>query len=169
MAVRLKPILPPKKIFDARKFDRAVDDGLRKTMNAGKGLFQRTTRNFRTVDVIFTVDVESGRGQASVGTNNRIYGFITHGTRPHLIVPVRAKFLVFGEGKYSPVTTPGKLGSRRVGTGLQGAGGVARPIFAKRVRHPGTKARRFEEEVAKRLQPILTANMKSAFLKGFIR
>ena len=56
---------------------------------------------------------------AIVGTNDRIALWHHEGTVPHVIVPRRARFLVF----YWP----------RVG----------RVVYAKRVRHPGTQPNRF--------------------------
>lgn len=163
MVVRLKPIVPKDRV-DLGKLDKEINNAVKRTLEVGAGYFKRTTSTWRTVSVAFTIDgPHNGRG--SVGTDNDIYGFVTRGTRAHLITPVRSKFLVFGEGKYSPVTRPGVLGSRRVGTGLRGAGGVARPIFAKRVRHPGTKARGFEELVANKLQRVLETNVTAAILK----
>lgn len=164
MAVRLKPILPKTK-FNPAKLDREVNRAIMQSLETGKKLFKQTTRNFRTVDVVFVIDPPKNfRG--SVGTDEPIYGYVTRGTRPHLITPVRAKVLVFGSGKYNPVTRPGVLGSRRVGVGLQGTGGVAKPVFAKRVRHPGTKARGFEELVAKKLQPSFGVSIQAALLKA---
>lgn len=168
MVARLKPIIPPNKTFNAAAFDAAVNEAIRKTLETGKNLFERTTKNFQNTKVVFYI-IKLQEDMGAVGTDHPIYMYITRGTRPHLITPVRAKFLVFGEGKYKSVTQPGVLGSRRVGTGLQGKGGVARPIFTKLVHHPGTKPRNFEQEVAKRLQPIHTVNMQKAMLKGLTK
>lgn len=164
MVARLKPITPKVKMPSPAKIDGAVNKALKKTLETGQGYFKRTTSTWRTVAVVFYIDGPRG-GRGSVGTDNDIYGFVTRGTRPHLITPKQRKYLVFGEGKYNPVTRPGVLGSRRVGTGLQGAGGVARPIFARRVRHPGTKARGFEELVATKLQPVLETNVTAELLR----
>lgn len=163
MGVKLKPIIP-KTRYNAGKIDKAINDAVAKTLKVGVGYFKKTTSSWNT-DVKFIVDGPKG-GEGAVGTDNDIYGYVARGTRPHLITPKRGKVLVFGEGTYKPKSRPGILGARRVGTGLRGAGGVARPVFAKRVHHPGTKARGFEEEVAARLQPVLETNVTAAILEG---
>lgn len=164
MVVRLKPIKPKIKI-DANKAEKAINAALAKTLNDGIGLFKRTTKGWRSVDVLFYVDGPND-GRGAVGTDNQIYDYVTRGTRPHLIRPKNGKFLVFGEGTYKAATRPGVLGARNVGTRLVPKGGVERPIFARRVKHPGTKARGFEELVAARLQPVLITRVTAAILSA---
>lgn len=162
MPVRLKPIVPPK-FADPAKTVKAIDRALADTLKLGVGLFKRTTKGWRTVEPVFYVDGPNA-GRGAVGTDDQIYDFVTRGTKPHLITPKRGKFLVFGEGTYRSVTRPGVLGARSVGTRLIGKGGVAKPIFARKVHHPGTKARGFEELVAARLQPVLITKVTAAIL-----
>jgi hypothetical protein len=164
MVVSLKPI-KPRKIANADKMEAAVTKALASTLQQGIGLFKRTTKGWRTVDVVFYVDGPNN-GRGAVGTDNQIYDYVTRGTRPHLIKPKKGKFLVFGEGKYKSVTRPGVLGARNVGTRLVPKGGVARPIFARSVKHPGTKARGFEELVAARLEPVLITKVTAAILSA---
>lgn len=144
--------------------EREINAALKQTLDTGQTYFKLTTNYWQNTRVVFFITpIQNFSG--AVGTDNQIYEYVTRGTKPHLIRPVRAKSLVFGEGTYRAVTTPGVLGSRRVGTGLVGAGGVARPIFTKLVHHPGTKARGFEEAVAKRLQKVLERNVTAAILR----
>ncbi len=157
----LKPIIP-KINYNAGKMQAALNKAVQQTLETGETYFKQTTRTWNTKVVFFITPVRNGEG--AVGTNNDIYQYVARGTRPHLITPTRGKFLVFGEGTYSARTTPGVLGSRQVGTGLQGRGGVARPIFARKVHHPGTKARGFEGAVAKRLQVVLERNVTAAIM-----
>lgn len=162
MPVRLKPIKPPK-MADPAKAVKAIDKALAETLKMGIGYFKRTTKGWRSVEPVFYVDgPDAGRG--AVGTDDQIYDYVTRGTKPHLITPKKGKFLVFGEGKYRSVTRPGILGARSVGTRLVGKGGVARPIFARKVHHPGTKARGFEGLVAAKLQPVLITKVTAAIL-----
>lgn len=163
MVVRLKPITE-KSNLSVRAMELALNAALRSTLNQARTEFYKTTRTWETNVVFYVTQIVNFRGAA--GTDSIIYTYVTRGTRPHLITPVRSKALVFGQGTYRPVTTPGVIGSRRVGTGLQGAGGVARPIFTKRVHHPGTKARGFEGAVAKRLQRVHERNVTVAIAKA---
>ena len=76
-----------------------------------------------------------GSFSVMVGTDDRIYGYVDLGTRPHIILPKRARVLAF-QGGYRAKTSPGVLGS-------SGGGKFGATIFARAVRHPGTKARGF--------------------------
>lgn len=161
MAVRLKPIVP-KKNDRVAKVDKAINKAVLKTLQIGAAEFKKTTRSWNT-KVDFVIDGPKG-GRGSVGTNNDIYMFVTRGTKPHLIRPLRARALVWEAGVYKPKTNPGVLGSRSKGAGLVPNQGVGQAIFARLVHHPGTKARGFEGAVAKRLQPVLVTQVTAAIL-----
>lgn len=88
--------------------------------------------------------VEASTLTSDEGSSDNPYPFMK-GTRPHIIRPVRAKALVFRAG-YTAKTTPRVIGSK--------SGGSSGPVvYAQEVRHPGTKDREFEQEIAKREQP----------------
>jgi hypothetical protein len=158
--ITLKPIIP-KQQFNPADMDRALNDAVAKTLKVGAGYFKRTTSSWKT-SVKFEVDgPENGAG--AVGTNNDIYGYVSRGTRPHLIAPKNASVLSWEGGKYAAKTRTGVLGSR--GGGLRPTGGVGQAVFARVVHHPGTKARAFEEIVAKRLQPVLEREVTAAILR----
>ena len=74
--------------------------------------------------------------------SEKVYGYVDRGTRPHIIRPRRASYLAFQSG-YRAKTSPGVIGSRQ-----GGAFGGRR--FAKVVNHPGNKARRFTEAIARK-------------------
>lgn len=162
MSVTLKPIIP-KNFSNPAALDAAINQALTKTLTVGKGYFERTTASWQDKPKFVIDGPQDGRG--SVGTNDDIYGYVTRGTRPHLIAPKNASVLSWEGGKYKAVTSPGVLGSKRVGAGLRGTGGVGQAVFAKVVHHPGTKARAFEEAVAKMLQPVLVNNVTNALMR----
>lgn len=84
-----------------------------------------------------------GIGQI-VGTDDRIYGYVDEGTRPHMIRPRKARRLKFATG-YRAKTSPGVIGSR--------GGGASGPIaYARAVRHPGSAARNFTAIIRERSQ-----------------
>ena len=124
----------------------------RATADAMKGEAERVKREMLTdfrittaswahqVDFQGLVDsYADGSFTVLVGTDDPIYGYVNSGTRPHTIVPVRAKALRFqwgGKGSYMAKTTPGVIGAH--------SGGSSGPIvYRQGVHHPGTKARGF--------------------------
>ena len=93
-----------------------------------------------------------------VGTDNKVYGYVNDGTRPHLIFPKKAKALSFrwgGKGSYRPKTKPRFIGSVPGGpTGPK----VVRPY----VQHPGTKAREFDKTIEKKWRSAFKRRMEKA-------
>lgn len=77
--------------------------------------------------------------EISVLTDDPIFGWVDEGTKPHIIVPVKAKRLFFSVGG-SPKTQPNLIGSS------SGSPGNA-PVVALVVHHPGTKARNFTVKI----------------------
>jgi len=73
------------------------------------------------------------------GTNKRFWVFVSVGTKPHLILPRRAKFLRI-RGGYQPHTRRGRFG----GAGLY----IGDVVFAKSANHPGIAPRGFERDIA---------------------
>ena len=84
-------------------------------------------------------------------TSDEVYGFVNEGTKPHAIFPVHAKVLAF-PGTFSPKTFPGIIGS---------SAGSSGPVdrFSKKVMHPGTEARKFDEVIAERQEKIFKSSL----------
>ena len=91
-----------------------------------KRLVPRRTGNLGRSIVIGHVGARTAQVKATAG----YAAFVELGTRAHDIRPRNAKALRFAPGK----------GARLTGTPRKGAQNI---IFAKKVRHPGTKARPF--------------------------
>ena len=128
----------------------------------GRFIAQRTERleslarisaGFDTGALIASIKTDYGKTtggdlEAKVGANPHVsegvgYALYHHeGTKPHVIVAKRGRALRFAPGSRAK-TSPGKLTS---GSGSKGSAVVFRP----RVNHPGTKARLFTEQIAKR-------------------
>ncbi|MCI0349918.1 MAG: hypothetical protein L0Z53_10875, partial [Acidobacteriales bacterium] len=90
----------------------------------------------------------------AAGTNNKIYRFVTRGTRAHVIKPKRKTFLRF-RSVYRAKTTRRVIGSKQ-------GGASGEPVFTRKsVLHPGTKAREFEEEINARHQATLEKNVRA--------
>jgi len=122
--------------------------------------FEKTVASWDT-KVVFEMQISlSGGLQVEVYTENEIYGYVDKGTRPHDIWPgfytgkSDKKVLAFSS-TFSPKTIPGVIGS---GPGSRGKVDTFRPY----VKHPGTKARNFSEEIQKKWQTIFKTRMEQA-------
>lgn len=100
-----------------------------------------------------------GKGpQFLVGTDDEIYGYVNRGTRPHRIVPKKAKALRFQTG-YTAKTVPGVIGSKSGGA----SGDV---VFSQGVMHPGTKARNFDKQIGKKWEKSFRSRMHDAMKRA---
>jgi hypothetical protein len=89
-----------------------------------------------------------------VGTDDEIYGYVEEGTRPHIILPRRAKALRFKTG-YKAKTRPGVIGSF--------PGGASGPVvFSQGVLHPGTKPRDFSKKIQEKREKWFRRQMEAA-------
>lgn len=154
--LKLKPI-KPKGLGDAfRRLPGAVEKGMKEATKEALKDFEKTTQGWQH-NVSFSVE-EQGNGEYLVGTNDEIWKFVDEGTKAHDIYPKRARHLMFSPGGRSK-TSPGKLTS---GGGSKGSG----IVFARHVRHPGTKARLFSQQIARRwrrgVAPFVRAALEEA-------
>lgn len=97
------------------------------------------------------------------GENKEIYGYVTKGTKPHDITPVRAPFLEFrwgGKGSYKPITAPYKMPARLSG------GQKLHHVKMIKVRHPGIEPRLFEKKIGDEYTPRFRRVVEAAFKRG---
>lgn len=148
---RLRPIRPKNLTAQFERQPAAVKKGMRDAAEAVKLDFELTTQGWKH-KVTFTI-TEVGDTDLAVGTDDEIWKWVDEGTKPHDIVARNGALLRIPTGGAAK-TIPGRLTS---GAGARGS--VI--IFRKRVRHPGTKARRFTQEIQKRwtrgVQPFIRA------------
>jgi len=112
---------------------------------------QAVTRTWKT-PVLFKLDVSrvfvsSSEVYAIVSTKDKRWLWTDKGTKPHKIPlqPKTSGWLAF-PSKFSPKSKPGTL---RAFSGSKGG-----PMFfAKQVNHPGTKPRKFSEQIEKKYGP----------------
>ncbi len=133
----MKAILPAQLLTDARKLATAVENALDGAALGAQADFDTTVATWKT-SVDFVI-VKTGDLSRAVGTNSEIYGYVNDGTRAHVIIARRGKRLKFRAG-YRAKTTPGDIGST-------GGGASGPTVFAERVQHPGTTARKFDEVI----------------------
>lgn len=99
--------------------------------------------------VKFAVQVREERGEirlyAYPTTNQDVWHWVSKGTKPHVIEAKNAEALVFqwGFAKYSPPPKSYPKGA------VLPPGGGAETVAFKRVHHPGTEPRNFEERAMK--------------------
>lgn len=139
---------------------KALETACNQTLRAMQKDFQKTTRTWNT-PVTFVVVKMTPSGQnleGAAGTDNKIYLYVTRGTKPHIIRAKNGKVLSF-PSKYRAKTR------RRIIRSYKGGGSGPRR-FAKEVKHPGTLAREFEEAIADKNTAVLLINVNKALAKA---
>lgn len=138
MKLKLKLSVPSKAI-NAARLRTAADDALSQGAALAAAKLARPTSTWKHSAPMQT----SVTGNtATAGTNDAIYGYVSQGTRPHVIVAKNAGGLAFGPS--SPKTS---VGSLNAGGGSRGPRTTIRP----RVNHPGTAPRKFDQAAADEL------------------
>lgn len=127
-----------KTLIDASKLKTAVNSALDKVAKGTQSDYKETYRTWTRVRPDARITTPSD-GQRLVSVADKIYRYVDWGTRPHMIRPKRAKFLFFSRS-FRAKTTPNVIGSS---AGSRGQ----RDTFAKSVKHPGIRARRFTEAI----------------------
>ena len=157
MAIVCKAIKPAR--FNNQAFRVAIEKAAQEAARGIEADFKLTTATWKH-KVTFTkiVSIEPSPVEILVGTDDKIYGYVDLGTRPHFIFAKPGKVLAF-PGSYSAKTTPGVIGSRA-------GGGSGSTVFASYVEHPGTDPRNFDETIRKKWTPKFRATMKAAMRAG---
>lgn len=157
MSAKLVAILPKTAIVNKAKFQKEFVAAFNEATRGMLEDYKVTTRTWtHKVRFVASKPSSSGGGEfsATVGTDDKIYGFVDRGTRRHIIRPKRGKRLSFRTG-YIARTVPRVLHSGRSSY----RGGWA---SAKAVKHPGTQARRFTIIIQIKWQTKFEERMKAA-------
>lgn len=161
MTVKFVPIIPgPLNVDKMLDTLRDMVKKQAKFSNTQFGLTYRTHKHKPSFKEEFKETPKEMTGSALTsgeGSKDNPYPFLK-GTKPHIIKPKRAKSLVF-RSDYTAKTSPRIIGSRSGGS----SGAL---VFSQGVRHPGTKDRKFEEEIAKREQPKFEKRGQAAMDKA---
>lgn len=134
MRIKITPIQPRNKMAEPEAISAAIERALDRNAAETLAEYQKVVATWDT-EVNFTIHkTKYGR---SVGTRNKIFGYVDQGTRPHPIpkVPKRDGVLRFQVGG-TPKTKPKILNSYKGRQGNQWRS-------ARQVQHPGTEARKF--------------------------
>lgn len=154
--MKLTPIIPKTMGAKFKSAPKAVEQSMDDAAEMVKKDFEQTTASW---DHTVTFTIAKQGADRTVTTTDEIWGYVDEGTKPHVIVAKRARVLRFAVGG-KPKTSPGKITS---GSGSKGGDVVFRP----RVNHPGTKARLFTQQIAKRWQRGTAPFIRDALEKHF--
>lgn len=139
-------------LFDERILTRVIENTLNETALAIKIDFEVTQRTWDNKHEFRVRKTKSY--EREISTESLIYHFVDAGTKSHSIRPVNAQKLRF-QTSYKPKTLVRKILSRQ--------GGASGPVvFANAVKHPGTEARNFAEEIADKWGKELPDQMQRA-------
>lgn len=153
MKLSLTPIKVSKGFLsNPDKVSRAVENALTGAALGAKADFEVTQQTWSGKSK-GDFKIKSGPGERLIYTDSKIYGYVDKGTRAH-IIRAKRKTLAF-KGGYKAKTSPGRIGSTSGGA----SGGW---MFAKAVRHPGTKARNFSKVIAAKWSKELPKIMQRA-------
>jgi hypothetical protein len=129
-----------KNVIAAAKIKANLQDALDQGAANAEALLARPTTSWKHKAPMHT---ERGPWWRASGTDDDIYGYVSKGTKAHVIRARKGGRLAFGPS--TPKTRPGSL------TGSAGSRGPV-DTFRRQVHHPGTKARRFDKLAAEELR-----------------
>ena len=156
MPILVKEIKASRLKSDALRLE--LLSAMRKAGTQVKLDFEQTTKTWkRKPKFEMVISLTPPGPQLIVGTDDEIYRYVDEGTRPHIILPRRAKALRFQSG-YKAKTSPGVIGS---GSG----GSFGNVVFSQGVHHPGTQARDFEGAIKKKREKWFKQQMTNAMKK----
>ncbi len=150
--------ITPKNIPQAKEYLWAIEQAYRKTTNLTERDLKSTVKTWNHKVEFEVVEDRSGGDYAlTAGTDDKIYGYVNDGTKPHVIRPKKSRFLRF-QGGYTAKTRVGIIGSRP-----GGASGDS--VTAQKVNHPGFPGRNFITVIGKRRQKTLEQETSQAIAK----
>ena len=159
MKIKFKAIVSPKINPNAYKLEmlKALD----REVQIDKRMLQKTVTTWKSPKPVFKTESKVSESKGAVGrvwTESEIWNWTDKGTKAHYIVARNAPYLKFkGGGKAK--TRVRTLGS---GRGKSGKNWVQKKV----VRHPGTEAREWSQEVIKRRRAYFLRDMEKANARG---
>lgn len=117
--------------------------------------FKRTVKTWkRKVKFEKYVALSRDKIEILVGSDDAIYRFVNEGTQAHVILPKNYLRLRFKD-TFTAKTQPGVIDARQ-------GGASGNDVFSKGVIHPGTKARNFDDAIAKLWQKKMKRRLEAA-------
>lgn len=153
--IKLVPIKVKKDHLSPKRFKQAIERAKDEAEIGVLDGYYKTTKTWKHAVRFYSV---RARDTLTVFTDDKIYEYVSEGTKPHLIFPRRAKALRFS-AKSRAKTRP-----RVIASGQGSKSGKI--VFSKGVIHPGTQAREFHKVIAtkweKKYPTIMRAQIKLA-------
>lgn len=149
--IRMRAIKVSKDFLDSKKGKRAVDNALDGGSLAVKVDFNVVTQTWKHQPGFV---IEKREGAREIYTIDKIFTIVTRGARPHIIQAKPGKTLRF-MSKFRPKSRPNAI---RSNAGFVGG----KVVYARRVNHPGHKARDFDIAIAKKWAKEFPAIMQRA-------
>lgn len=157
--IRLTPITP--RPLNKLAMLKQLQDGMEQLGEDIRDDFERTVRTWRDKPVFDPIHnkvllVGSNIMRVESTTSQLTYKFVVDGTKPHTIVPKRAKMLRF-PGTFYPKSIPGLIDAT---PGFSGP-----PIeYRNKVEHPGVEARHFDRDIKRKQEANAKQIMSAAIL-----
>jgi hypothetical protein len=152
-------IVPKGAGLNPKAMVRAIENTLNAAAKSAKVDFDVTTRTWTDRPKFVIVKLPYER---VVGTDSKIYLYVTRGTKRHKIKAKNARSLTFKVGGFRAKTRPGWIGSNKGAAGKDWRS-------AREVNHPGSKARDFEKTIGEKWQKELPVLMQKAVDAEFSR
>lgn len=145
-------------VINVRAYEVAIQNAIKDAERHAIGLFERTVASwehkpaFRAGGNLF---------DRWIGTQDVVYDYVAHGTRPHVIRPRDPGGKLAFQTGYTAKTSPNVIGSRP-------GGASGNTVYANEVMHPGTEARNFDTIIAANVQDRFLRTMQNG-LRGLQR
>jgi hypothetical protein len=158
MPVLFKKISPSS--FNDKAIYASLVSGMNDVVDEANDVFQSTVKDFSSKpNFEKNVKTESNKISGSVLTDDENYRRLNYGTRPHVIRPRRPGGMLVFRVPFKSKTTLTRLPSRAGSRGNN-------VIFARKVNHPGFKARKYEDRVTSKMKKPFNKIMNASLNTG---
>lgn len=165
MKVSIKVKIPKQLATDPKLYARVIPTFLRDRAKDIRVDFLVTTRTWKTKPDFIIKKIQNGY---EIMTYNKIYKYVSGGTKPHIIKARRVPFLRFYRVGFRPKSKIRYIGS------LKGARANKVLAIVKSVQHPGIQARDFDAAIGEKwtkqipaiLKRVLETEIRAAASRG---
>lgn len=154
----IRVFAPPAAFLDPAKLTKVIENTLDEAALGIQADFKKTVFTWEHKPD-FRIDYYPGK--RIIYTDGEIYGYVSHGTPPHIIRPKNAKRLHFFRTGFRAKSRPNSLAANK------GAKASKDETFAGVVHHPGTAARNFDIQIQKRWRKYFPKQAQAAIDAAF--
>ena len=156
--ISIRVVMPAKALLNPKALTQAIENGLDSAAVGIRSEFQRTVM---TWDHKPKFAIDAYPGKRVIYTDDEIYGYVSGGTRPHIIRVKNAKMLHFYRTGFRAKSSVNSLRAN------QGKRASQDETFVKSVKHPGTAARDFDKQIQMRWKKLFPEQMQRAIDSEF--